>query len=178
MAEQDDAPTQENAPEAQETPQAPQVKMKILGQFIRDISFENVLAQKGATGNVKPDIQVQVNLDAKKRPGEHQFDVTTKLQITSKAEEGDAVLFVLELDYVGIFHVEGVPQEQLHAFLMIECPRQLFPFVRRIVSDTTRDGGFPPLNLDQIDYVALYRQQLAQAQAAAEAQKSEQGLNS
>lgn len=178
MAEKDEAPTEANAAAGQETSQAPQVKMKILGQFIRDISFENVLAQKGATGEVQPDIQVQVNLDAKKRPTEHQYDVSTKLQITSKAKDGDSVLFDLELDYVGIFHVEGVPQEQLHAFLMIECPRQIFPFIRRIVSDVTRDGGFPPLNLDQIDYVALYRQQLAKAQAAAEAQKAEQGLNS
>jgi preprotein translocase subunit SecB len=148
-------------------PQAPQVKMNVLGQFIRDISFENILAQKGVTGEVQPDIQVQVTLDAKKRPTEHQFDISMKLNITSKAKEGDDVFFVLELDYVGIFHVEGVPQEQLHPFLMIECPRQIFPFVRRIVSDITRDGGFPPLNLDQIDFVALYRQQLAAAQAAA-----------
>lgn len=178
MAEQDDAPTQENAPEAQETPQAPQVKMKILGQFIRDLSFENILAQKGATGNLTPNLQVQVNLGTNRRPEENQYDVTTKLKITSKSIEGDVILFVLELDYVGFFLVEGVPKEQLHAYLMIECARQLFPFVRRIVSDTTRDGGYPPVNLDQIDYVALYRQQLAQAQAAAEAQKSEQGLNS
>ncbi|WP_370230175.1 protein-export chaperone SecB [Cognatishimia sp.] len=148
-------------------PQAPQVKMNVLGQFIRDISFENILAQKGVTGEVQPDIKVQVALDAKKRPTEHQFDISMKLNITSKAKEGDDVFFVLELDYVGIFHVEGIPQDQLHPFLMIECPRQLFPFVRRIVSDITRDGGFPPLNMDQIDFVALYRQQLAAAQAAA-----------
>ena len=153
--------------ESAAAPQAPQVKMNVLGQFIRDISFENILAQKGVTGEVQPDIQVQVSLDAKKRPTEHQFDLTMKLHITSKAKEGDDVFFVLELDYVGIFPVEGVPQEQLHPFLMIECPRMLFPFVRRVVSDITRDGGFPPLNLDQIDFVALYRQQIAAAQAAA-----------
>ena len=153
--------------ESAAAPQAPQVKMNVLGQFIRDISFENILAQKGVTGEVQPDIQVQVSLDAKKRPTEHQFALTMKLHITSKAKEGDDVFFVLELDYVGIFHVEGVPQEQLHPFLMIECPRMLFPFVRRVVSDITRDGGFPPLNLDQIDFVALYRQQIAAAQAAA-----------
>ena len=153
--------------ESAAAPQAPQVKMNVLGQFIRDISFENILAQKGVTGEVQPDIQVQVSLDAKKRPTEHQVDLTMKLHITSKAKEGDDVFFVLELDYVGIFHVEGVPQEQLHPFLMIECPRMLFPFVRRVVSDITRDGGFPPLNLDQIDFVALYRQQIAAAQAAA-----------
>ena len=73
-------------------------------------------------------------------------------------------MFILELDYAGVFHVEGVPEDQLHPFLLIECPRILFPFVRRIVSDVTRDGGFPPLNLDNIDFVALYRQEIARRQ--------------
>lgn len=72
----------------------------------------------------------------------------------------------MELEYGGIFHVENVPEEQLHPFLLIECPRMLFPFVRRIVSDVTRDGGFPPLNLENIDFVQLYRQTIAQRQAA------------
>ena len=154
--------------------QAAQVKMNVLGQFVRDLSFENILAQKGITGDLQPDIQVQVALAPKKRPTENQYDISMKLNITSKAKEGDDVFFVLELDYVGIFHVSGVPDEQLHPFLMIECPRMLFPFARRVVSDVTRDGGFPPLNLEQIDFVALYRQQLtaaAQAQAAAKGEK-------
>jgi preprotein translocase subunit SecB len=73
---------------------------------------------------------------------------------------------LLELEYGGIFKVENVPEQQLHPYLLIECPRMLFPFVRRIVADVTRDGGFPPLNLDQIDFLALYRQQLAQRAAA------------
>lgn len=71
------------------------------------------------------------------------------------------MLFLLELEYAGIFHVEGVPEDQLHPFLLIECPRMLFPFVRRIVSDMTSDGGFPAVNLETVDFVALYRQQLA-----------------
>jgi preprotein translocase subunit SecB len=73
---------------------------------------------------------------------------------------------LLELEYGGIFKVENVPEQQLHPYLLIECPRMLFPFVRRIVADITRDGGFPPLNLDQIDFLALYRQQLAQRAAS------------
>ncbi|WP_171097388.1 protein-export chaperone SecB [Ruegeria sp. HKCCD7255] len=145
---------------------APQVQMRVLGQFVRDMSFENVMAQKGVSGEVQPEMSVQVNLDAKKRPQDHQFEVSIKLNLTSKAKGLDDVLFVLELDYCGLFHVEGVQDDQLHPFLMIECPRMLFPFLRRIVSDVTRDGGFPPVNLDNIDFVALYRNELMRRQAA------------
>lgn len=139
----------------------PQVKMQVLGQFIRDMSFENIVAQKGVQGDVQPDIQVQVNLDAKKRPVDNQYEIQMKFQIESKNKADASPLFLLEMDYGGIFLVEGVPEAQLHPFLLIECPRMIFPFVRRIVSDVTRDGGFPPLNLDMIDFVALYRQELA-----------------
>ncbi len=144
--------------------QPPQIKMNILGQFVRDLSFENVMAQKGATGEVQPDINVQVNLDAKKRAAEHQFEVAIKLGVDSKSKTGGDQLFLLELEYCGVFHVEGVPEEQLHPFLLIECPRMLFPFLRRIVSDVTRDGGFPPLNLENIDFVQIYRNELARRQ--------------
>jgi preprotein translocase subunit SecB len=74
-------------------------------------------------------------------------------------------LFLMEIDYVGIFSIAGVPEDQLHPFLLIECPRLLFPFLRRIVSDVTRDGGFPPLNLETIDFMALYRNELMRRQA-------------
>ncbi|MCE8552796.1 protein-export chaperone SecB [Ruegeria pomeroyi] len=151
--------------------QPPQIQMRVLGQFIRDMSFENVMAQRGASGDVQPDVNVQVNLDAKKRSTENQYEVAIKLNITSKAKGMDDVLFVFEIDYCGIFHVEGVPNEQLHPFLLIECPRMLFPFLRRIVSDITRDGGYPPLNLDNIDFMALYRSELARQQAAAQAEQ-------
>lgn len=141
--------------------QQPQVKMQILGQFIRDLSFENILVQKGAQGEMTPDITVQVALDARKRQADHQYEVTCKFTINSKNKGDGANLFLLELEYGGVFHVENVPEEQLHPFLLIECPRMLFPFVRRIVSDITRDGGFPPLNLEPVDFVALYRQEIA-----------------
>ncbi|KPD14368.1 protein-export chaperone SecB [Phaeobacter sp. 11ANDIMAR09] len=147
--------------------QQPQVQMNILGQYIRDMSFENVMAQKGAGGEVQPDVNVSVNLDAKKRSVENQYEVMTKLNIESKNKEGGDVLFVLELEYIGVFNIEGVPEDQLHPFLLIECPRMTFPFLRRIVSDVTRDGGFPPLNLDNIDFVAIYRNELARRQAEA-----------
>ena len=141
---------------------APQIKMSVLAQFLRDMSFENLVAQKGLTASeVQPDIQVQVSLDARKRSQDHQYDIITKFKVTSKNKVNGDTLFLLEVDYGGIFHVEGVPEEQLHPFLMIECPRLMFPFVRRIISDVTRDGGFPPLNIDTVDFLALYRQEIA-----------------
>lgn len=153
------------ADEAAAAPQAPQLKMQILGQFIRDMSFENILAQKGVEGDVQPELAVEVALDAKKRTVENQFEVMTKFKVTSKAKDSGAELFILELEYSGIFQIEGLPDEQMHPFLLIECPRMLFPFVRRIVSDVTRDGGFPPVNLDVVDFAALYRQEIARRQA-------------
>lgn len=163
--------SENGAAEGAQPQQAPQIQMKVLGQFVRDLSFENVMAQKGASGEIQPDINVQVNLDAKKRTPDHQYEVVIKLNVESKAKGMDDVLFVLEIEYVGIFHVQGVPEDQLHPFLLIECPRMLFPFLRRIVSDVTRDGGYPPLNLDNIDFVAIYRNELARRQAAAQAQQ-------
>ncbi|MFD1195145.1 protein-export chaperone SecB [Seohaeicola saemankumensis] len=133
------------------------------------MSFENVLAQKGVSGEVQPDVKVQVNLDAKKRAAENQFEVTMKLIVDSSVKDSTSKLFLLELEYAGVFHIEGVPADQMHPFLLIECPRLLFPFVRRIVSDVTRDGGFPPLNMDIIDFVQLYRSELARRQAAEQA---------
>jgi len=159
----------EGTPENTAAQTAPQVQMRVLGQFIRYLSFENVMAQKGVSGDVKPEISVQVNLDAKKRQPEHQFEVSIKLNLQSKAKGMDDTLFVCEVDYCGLFHVEGVPEDQMHPFLLIECPRMLFPFLRRIVHDVTRDGGFPPVNLDNIDFVALYRNELARRQAAEQA---------
>ncbi|MDG1069596.1 MAG: protein-export chaperone SecB [Sulfitobacter sp.] len=146
-------------------PKAPQ--LRVLGQFIRDMSFENIMAQKGAPSDVQPDVQVQVNLDAKKRTTENQYESSIKLNVTSKAKGGDTTLFALEIDYVGIFDIQDVAEEQLHPFLLIECPRMIFPFLRRIVSDVTRDGGFPPLNLENIDFVSLYRNEIVRRQAEA-----------
>lgn len=147
-------------------PAQPQMKMQILAQFVRDMSFENMVAQKGLqSADVQPEMQVQVSLDARKRPQDHQFEVITKFKITSTNKTNNNALYLLEVDYGGIFHIEGVPDEQMHPFLLIECPRMLFPFVRRIVSDVTRDGGFPPFNLDMVDFVALYRQELARRAA-------------
>ena len=161
MSETNGGSAPQAATGAAEQPVMP--KLQILGQFVRELSFENIAAQKAVNAQVQPDIQVQVALDARKREAEDQYDVIMKLKIESKTrEDAPQSIFLLELEYGGIFKVENVAAEQLHPFLLIECPRMLFPFVRRIVSDVTRDGGYPPLNLDTIDFLALYRQQLAQ----------------
>jgi preprotein translocase subunit SecB len=110
---------------------------------------------------VQPDVTVQVSLDARKRPQPNQYEVINKFRVTSKNKATGDSLFLMELEYAGIFLVEGVPDDQIHPVLLIECPRMLFPFVRRIISDVTRDGGFPALNVDTVDYMALYRQELA-----------------
>ena len=143
-------------------------KMNILAQYVRDLSFENILAQKGVDGELTPEIQVNVNIDAKKRTTDKQFDVIIKLRVDSKSKNTNNILFVLELDYGGVFQIENVPDDQLHPYLLIECPRMLFPFLRRIVSDVTRDGGFPPLNLENIDFLKLYRQEIDRRKNAKE----------
>ena len=101
-------------------PAAPVVKMQVLAQFVRDMSFENLVAQKGLTGTeMQPDIQVGVSLDARKRAVENQYDVIAKFKITSKNKANDDTLFLMELEYGGVFLVEGVPDAQLHPFLLI-----------------------------------------------------------
>jgi len=164
------ADTPENGAAAAAAPQeAPQIKSRILAQYIRDLSFENILAQKGVSGEANPEIQVQVNLDARKRKPENQYEVIIKLNITSKTKDKGEPLFVLEIEYAGVFEITGVPEDQMHPYLLIECPRLTFPFLRRIVSDVSRDGGFPPLNLETIDFLALYRSELVRR---AEAEKT------
>ena len=148
---------------AAEPAAAAQPRLQILTQYVRDLSFENIAAQKGIASDAKPEIRVQVNIDVQQRAAEH-FEVALKLKVESKTAEQP--VFILELDYAGIFHIQNVPQEQLHPLLMIECPRLIFPYVRRIASDVTRDGGYPPLNLEQVDFLSLYRAELARRQAA------------
>lgn len=143
--------------------QAP--RLQVLAQYIRDMSFENIAIQKGTKVDANPEISVQVSLDAQKR-GENIYEVINKVKVEAKHKED--MVFILELDYAGQFKVEHVSEDRLHPFLMIECPRMIFPYLRRIVGDITRDGGFPPLNLDNIDFLALYRQEIARRQAMQE----------
>lgn len=137
--------------------------LQCVNQYIRDMSFENIAAQKNMGKQVNPEISVQVNLDARKG-GDDQYEVIQKLTVSAVAEK--ETVFLLELDYAGLFNIKNVPEEQLHPVLMIECPRLLFPFLRRIVRDVTADGGYPPLNIDTIDFLALYRGEIERRQAA------------
>ena len=150
-------------PAAAEQPQLP--RLRVLSQYIRDMSFENIAAQKGMSNEVKPEISVQVNLDANDKK-DNKWEIMLKLVINANSD--GQPIFILELDYAGFFLVENVAEEQRHAYLMIECPRMIFPYVRRIVGDITRDGGYPPLNLDNIDFVQLYRQEIMRRQEAAQ----------
>jgi len=147
-------------------PQALNPQIGLMAQYVRDLSFENVAAMKGGATEGRPDIKVGVNLDASPK-GDNRFEVTLKLN--AKATNGDSVLFAVELDYAGLFTVTGVPETHLRPLLMIECPRILFPFARRILADVTRDGGYPPLMLDLIDFAAIYRQEIERRRAAADA---------
>ena len=144
----------------------------MLAQYIRDLSFENILAQKGVSGDVTPDIQIQVKLDARKRSIANQYETIIKLNIDSKSKDTNDQLFLLEIEYAGVFTVTGVPDEQLHPFLMIECPRMIFPFLRRVVSDLTQDGGFPALNLETIDFMQLYRSEALRRQTEAASEET------
>ena len=157
---------------AEETSQPAQPSVNVLAQYIRDLSFENILAQKGVSGDVTPDIQIQVKLDARKRSVTDQYETVIKLNIDSKSKDTNDQLFLLEIEYAGVFTVTGVPDEQLHPFLMIECPRMIFPFLRRVVSDLTQDGGFPALNLETIDFMKLYRSEALRRQTEAASEET------
>lgn len=136
--------------------------VRILAHFIRDLSFENVAAQQGTQAQGTPEISVQVNLDAT-AASDNRFQVAMKINAEAKTPE--STRFLVELDYVGVFEVSNVPQEHIHPFLFIECPRQLLPYARRVVSDVTRDGGYPPLMLDNVDFAMLYRAKLEELRA-------------
>lgn len=148
-------------PDANVDPNQPP-NLAIVAHYIRDLSFENVAAQEGSQPQGQPEINVTVNLDAAGGP-DGRYQVSMK--VNAAAKSGDHTRFILELDYIGIFTISNVKQEHIHPLLFIECPRQLLPYARRVVSDVTRDGGYPPLMLDNVDFAALYRQKLEQLKA-------------
>ena len=132
--------------------------LTINAQYIQDLSFENPRAPDSLTSG-QPDVKVRVEVTARKL-GEARYECS--LGITATASHQDETMFLVELQYAGVFTLTNIPPEQLQPVCMIECPRMLFPFARRIISDMTRDGGFPPLMIDPIDFVRLYRQRMAQ----------------
>ena len=136
-------------------------RLSIVLQYIKDISFENPKAPGGVQANVRPEIQIKVDTRATQLSNDGHHEVVLDMQVVAK--HSDETIFLLELDYAGVFQISNIPNESLQPLLMIECPRLLFPFARRIVADMTRDGGFPPLMIDPIDFVTLYRQRLTAA---------------
>jgi len=136
--------------------------LNVLAQYIKDLSFESPNAPNyGIPPGQAPALNVQINVNAKPM-SETEFAV--ELAIEGRAEHNKTVLFAIELVYGGVFRIQNVPQESIHPLVLIECPRLLFPFARQIVADTVRDGGFPPLMLDPVDFAALYRQRQTQMQ--------------
>lgn len=134
-------------------------------QYVKDLSFENPRAPQVFASNDRAP-QVQVNVDVGARPvADNMYEIT--LVLNAEAKAGDQPVFVVELTYAGLFTVPALPQEQLRPLLLIECPRLLFPFARAIIADATRDGGFPPLMINPIDFAALYRRQAEAAAAPA-----------
>ncbi len=144
----------------------------INGQYTKDFSFEapNTPGIFSKMQKTEPKIGVSVDVNAA-RLNENTFESTVQLRVEAKVEDDTA--FLLELTYSGNFTI-NVPQEHLEPALLIECPRLLFPFARNIICDATRDGGFPPLMLQPIDFVAMYQQRVAQARAAQEEAQAEE----
>jgi preprotein translocase subunit SecB len=153
-----------SAPIAQAAaPQGAQPGFKILGQYLKDFSFENPNApQSLGQQQQQPDINISVNVNARNL-GPNDFEV--ELQLDAKATAGGKVLFAAELLYAGLFRLENFPANLVQAAALIECPRMLFPFARQIMADATRNGGFPPLMLDPIDFAAMYQKRMRASQA-------------
>jgi len=135
--------------------------VRVLAQYIRDLSFENPLAPDSLRGTVQPQIELGVELNAKGRP-DGFYDVEMKL--SARAMRDSEVVFHIELLYGGLFQIVGVPEPDLEPVLMIECPRFLFPFARRIIADLTGEGGFPPFMLEPLDFAGIYASRRAAAQ--------------
>lgn len=145
-----------------QTEQQPQ--LNVVAQYIKDLSFENPNAPQSLTlgQQQQPQIGIQINVNAQPLS---DTDIEVALSLEGKAQIGEQLLFGFELIFAGIFRIRNVPQESLNAVVLIECPRLLFPFAREIVATTVRNGGFPPLLLDPVDFVALYRQRMAELPA-------------
>lgn len=141
-----------------------QPSMRILGQYLKDLSFENPNApQSLAPQQTQPDINISVNVNAKNLA---PTDYEVELHLDAKATIEGKVVFAAELIYAGAFKLENFPANLLHPAVLIECPRMLFPFARQILADATRNGGFPPLMLDPIDFAGMYQKRLQQPAAA------------
>ncbi len=137
----------------------PQPQLMVLAQYIKDFSFENPNAPASLNPQQQPQINITINVNAK---GLSENDVEVELKLEGRAELPASLLFGFELTYAGVFRIQNVPEDALQPLTLIECPRLLFPFAREIVANAVRNGGFPPLLLDPIDFVSLYQQRMAQ----------------
>ncbi|MBI1329012.1 MAG: protein-export chaperone SecB [Alphaproteobacteria bacterium] len=135
------------------------LRIQVVGQYVKDLSFENPGAPFSFQG--RPAIDLGVDLQAR-RMDTSRFEVELKLRVTAKVEEKPA--FLLELVYAGLFQIENAPDEMLQPILLIEAPHILFPFARRVVADIVRDGGMPPLMIEPIDFGGLFRAKQAEMQ--------------
>ena len=136
--------------------------IRILAEFIRDLSFENPRAPESLRGGaVQPQIDLGVEMNARARE-DGFFEVDLKLSARASREDGP--LFMVELVYGGVFQIAGIPPEEMEPVLLIECPRFLFPFARRIIADVSSDGGYPPFLLDPIDFAGVYASRKAEAE--------------
>ncbi|NVP54055.1 protein-export chaperone SecB [Mycoplana rhizolycopersici] len=139
--------------------------LNILAQYVKDLSFENPGAPRSLQAREKaPSININVNVNANPLT-ETEFDVV--LTLNAEAKDDGKVLFNAELAYGGVFRISGFPQEHMLPVLFIECPRLLFPFARQIIADATRNGGFPPLMIDPIDFAQMFQQRMAEEQLKA-----------
>ena len=146
--------------------------ISILTQYVKDLSFESPGAPQSLRGRDKaPGISINVNVNANPISGS-EFDVLLSLNAQASFEKDKDVLFNIELVYGGVFRVEGFPQEHMLPILFIECPRLLFPFARQIVAECSRNGGFPPLMIDPIDFAQMFQQRMAEEQARQKVQAS------
>jgi preprotein translocase subunit SecB len=131
----------------------------VQGQYLRDLSFESPNAPESLQMmSGQPDINVEINVKPQK-VGDNDYEVTLYMKVT--AEEAGKSLFIVECDYAGLFTLQDVPEEAIDPIVAIEAPRLLFPFTRNIIADAIREGGFPPLLIQPIDFVSLYEQQMA-----------------
>ncbi len=138
-------------------------QFNLVTQYIKDFSFENPNAPHSLiSGKEPPKISIQINVNASPLS---DTDIEVTLGLEGKAELAENLLFSFELIFAGVFRLQNVPKESLNALVLIECPRLLFPFAREIIATTVRNGGFPPLLLEPVDFVGLYRQKMGEMKA-------------
>ena len=148
-----------------EAPAAGPPMIRVLAQYVKDLSFENPgLFSGGQQGNQAPEIEL--GIDVRVEPGPPQEKIfAVELKLSARAKRQETVVFIVELVYAGVVQLQDASPQDAEPMLLIECPRLLFPFARRIIADVTREGGHPPLMIDPIDFVGLYRQQRQRAEA-------------